>query len=61
MADTFWKVETKVSGGYYIVSPDTYSTREAAEASITPALQDISRAVLYKTGRGQGPIRAEEE
>jgi hypothetical protein len=61
MADYFWKVETRVSGGYYIVSPETYSTQEAADASITPALRDVSRAVLYKTGSGNGPVRAEED
>lgn len=60
MPDYFWKVELDVSGGYYIVSEESYSTREAADASITPALRDISRAVLYQTGKGQGPVRAEE-
>lgn len=58
MTDFFWKVELSVSGGLYIVSEETYSTREAAEASITPALRDVSRAVLYQTGKGQGPVRA---
>jgi hypothetical protein len=60
MADYFWKVETRVSGGYYIVSEETYASKEGAEASITHALRDVSRAVLYRTGRGtDGPERAE--
>lgn len=60
MTDCFWRVEMDVSGGLYIVLPDSYRTREAAEASITPALRDVCRAMLYKTGRGQRPVRADD-
>jgi len=53
----FWMIEESV-GRYYILLEDIYASREEASREIERlGGHDVMRAVLYETGKYDGPRR----